>query len=68
MDISGNTTLERICARILKCLQQPDISTPHGVRDRAIFEVLYSTGIRRAEACPRQVVGGRQPTHSVPDH
>lgn len=32
-------------------LQQPDVNTPLGLRDRAIFEVLYSTGIRRAEVC-----------------
>ena len=34
-----------------RILQQPDTTTPLGMRDRAIFEVLYSTGIRRAEAC-----------------
>lgn len=30
-------------------LAQPDLSEPTGVRDRAMLEVLYSTGIRRAE-------------------
>jgi integrase/recombinase XerD len=30
-------------------LQQPDTSTSQGIRDRAILEVLYSTGIRRQE-------------------
>lgn len=30
-------------------MQQPDTSDPLGVRDRAILEVLYSTGIRRME-------------------
>jgi integrase/recombinase XerD len=30
-------------------LVQPDLSTPLGVRDRALLEVLYSTGIRRLE-------------------
>ncbi|HVR26748.1 MAG TPA: site-specific tyrosine recombinase XerC [Candidatus Polarisedimenticolia bacterium] len=30
-------------------LQQPDIADPLGLRDRAILEVLYSCGIRRAE-------------------
>lgn len=30
-------------------LAQPDLSDPAGVRDRAILEVFYSTGIRRAE-------------------
>ena len=30
-------------------LNQPDIHDPLGVRDRAILEVFYSTGMRRAE-------------------
>jgi integrase/recombinase XerD len=30
-------------------LAQPDLRTPLGLRDRAILEVLYSTGIRRLE-------------------
>jgi integrase/recombinase XerD len=30
-------------------LAVPDLSTPAGVRDRAMLEVLYSTGIRRGE-------------------
>ena len=30
-------------------LHQPDTSTPSGLRDRAILEVFYSTGIRRTE-------------------
>jgi integrase/recombinase XerD len=34
-----------------RILQQPDVTTPLGLRDRAIFEVLYSTGIRRKEVC-----------------
>lgn len=32
-------------------LNVPDLKKPEGVRNRAILEVLYSTGIRRAEAC-----------------
>ena len=36
-------------------LQQPETTTPLGIRDRAIFEVLYSTGIRRAELCSLQI-------------
>jgi integrase/recombinase XerD len=31
-------------------LQQPDIHDPIGLRDRAILEVFYSTGMRRMEA------------------
>jgi integrase/recombinase XerD len=30
-------------------LAQPDLTDPAGVRDRAMLEVLYSTGIRRSE-------------------
>lgn len=29
----------------------PDVATPLGLRNRAILEVLYSTGMRRAELC-----------------
>ena len=30
-------------------LARPDVGTPGGLRDRAMLEVLYSTGLRRAE-------------------
>lgn len=30
-------------------LRLPDLSTPQGIRDRALLEVLWSTGIRRSE-------------------
>jgi len=36
--------------QIEQVLAQPDIDTPQGLRDRAIMETLYSTGIRRMEA------------------
>jgi integrase/recombinase XerD len=32
-----------------RVIEQPDIREPLGVRDRAMLEVLYSTGIRRME-------------------
>ena len=32
-----------------KLLQAPDLSTPYGLRDRAMLEVLYSTGLRVSE-------------------
>lgn len=32
-------------------LNQPDVTDVYGLRDRAMMEVLYSTGIRRAELC-----------------
>ena len=36
-------------AEVETILNQADIGTPSGVRNRAILETLYSTGIRRAE-------------------
>lgn len=34
-----------------KIILQPNISEPEGVRDRAILELFYATGIRRMELC-----------------
>jgi integrase/recombinase XerD len=34
-----------------KLLELPDLNTPFGIRDRAIMEVFYSTGIRVSELC-----------------
>lgn len=34
---------------VFKVLSQPDADTPLGLRDKAILELLYSTGIRNAE-------------------
>lgn len=36
-------------------LQQPALDTAYGVRDRAILEVFYATGIRRLELCRLQM-------------
>jgi integrase/recombinase XerD len=40
---------------IEKLMQQPDVQTPYGLRDRAIVEMFYSTGIRRSELCNLKV-------------
>lgn len=44
---------KRILARkeIDKLLDQPNLGTLLGIRDRAIMEVFYSTGIRKEEIC-----------------
>jgi len=36
-------------------LNQPDVTEPMGVRDRAILEVFYSTGMRRSELAHLQL-------------
>ena len=36
-------------ADVEQVLNQPDVTTPMGLRSRAVLETLYSTGIRRAE-------------------
>lgn len=36
---------------IEQLLNQPDTNTESGVRDRAILELFYSTGLRRSELC-----------------
>lgn len=56
---ASDLEMPRIPKRLPKCilsanevdsiLNQPDISSASGIRDRAIMEVFYSTGIRRKE-------------------
>ena len=38
-------------SEVERVFQQVDLSSKFGVRDRAILEVLYSTGMRRQELC-----------------
>lgn len=36
---------------VVTLLVAPDLTTPVGLRDRAILELLYSSGLRRSELC-----------------
>lgn len=49
--LAGNAIqfVEKSIAEIEAVLAQPDICDPLGIRDRAILECFYSTGIRRSE-------------------
>ncbi|MDX4957794.1 tyrosine-type recombinase/integrase [Delftia acidovorans] len=44
-------------SQIQSVLEQPDVTTPEGVRDRAVLELLYGAGLRAAEllALPQDV-------------
>lgn len=42
-------------AEVCRLLEQPDQTYPLGIRDRAILETLYATGIRRSELLALEV-------------
>jgi integrase/recombinase XerD len=49
-------------------LAVPDTSDPLGVRDRAILELFYATGLRRAELCELQLPDINQERGTVTVH
>lgn len=51
--IKSQTSLPVVLSieEVERLMQQPDTSKAEGVRDRAILELFYSTGIRRTELC-----------------
>ncbi len=42
-------------AEVERLLAQPDTSTPIGLRDKAMIELMYSTGVRVSELCGLRV-------------
>ncbi len=40
---------------ITRLIEAPDLSTPAGLRDRAMLELLYATGLRVSELCELQL-------------
>lgn len=52
-------------AQVEAVLAQPDIGDPLGVRDRAMMELFYSTGMRRSELAQLQVFSVNQERHTV---
>lgn len=43
-------------SEIKTLLESPDISTPDGLRDRAILELMYSSGLRRQEVINLNII------------
>lgn len=52
-------------AQVETILGQPDLNDPLGVRDRAMLELLYSTGMRRSELTSLELSAVNQERHTA---
>ena len=52
-------------SEVEKLLAIPDVTDPLGVRDRAMLELFYSTGMRRAELCGLELADINSERHTL---
>lgn len=48
-----------------RLLEAPDISTPHGLRDKAMLETMYATGLRVSELCALELKSIKFENHLI---
>lgn len=52
-------------AEVIRLLEAPDVTTPQGLRDRAILEFLYGSGLRVSELCALELMDLIEPERMV---
>ena len=68
--VSGPKTEKRLPSflsseEVLRLLSAPDISTPQGMRDQAMMEMLYASGLRVSEMCSLNMGNVDMQTHQI---